>query len=193
MTSWGRFDSTKILGTHFLTLSSELVWRTYIVAEAMPTTRRLEITDEERICSRDIIQGWQNLRATHYHYGIDEDDETFVLQIAAIGSTKVSSLSRSSDRFVHRQHRRNHRPLPSTETTLASVVELPEHTGINDHVIDMVDDKQPLYGPIYSLGPVELGTLKTYNETNLASNFIRPFMSPVLRYCSYEMRWEAYL
>ena len=26
----------------------------------------------------------------------------------------------------------------------------------NDHPIDLVDDKQPLYGPIYGLGPVEL-------------------------------------
>ena len=37
-----------------------------------------------------------------------------------------------------------------------SAAELPEHTGINDHPIDLVDDKQPPYGPIYSLGLVEL-------------------------------------
>ncbi len=38
-------------------------------------------------------------------------------------------------------------------------VELPEHTGINDHTIELVDDRQTPYGPIYSLGPVELETL----------------------------------
>ncbi len=38
--------------------------------------------------------------------------------------------------------------------------ELSEHTGINDHAIDLVDDRQLPYGPIYSLGPVELETLK---------------------------------
>ena len=59
-----------------------------------------------------------------------------------------------------------------------SAVEIPEHTGINDHPIDLVDGKQPPYGPIYSLGPVELETLKTYIETNLASGFIRPSQSP---------------
>ena len=56
--------------------------------------------------------------------------------------------------------------------------ELLEHTGINDHAIELVDDRQPPYGPIYSLGPVELETLKTYIETNLKNGFIRPSKSP---------------
>ena len=59
-----------------------------------------------------------------------------------------------------------------------SAAELPKHTGINDHPIDLIDDKQPPYRPIYSLRPVELETLKTYIETNLANGFIRPSMSP---------------
>ncbi len=58
-------------------------------------------------------------------------------------------------------------------------VELPEHTGINDHAIKFVDNQQPLYGPIYSLRPVELKTLKAYIEKNLASSFIKPFKLPV--------------
>ena len=60
----------------------------------------------------------------------------------------------------------------------SSAAELFKHTGINDHPIDLVDDKQPPYGPIYSLGLVELETLKTYIETNLANGFIRPSQSP---------------
>ena len=59
-----------------------------------------------------------------------------------------------------------------------SAAELPEHTGINDHPINLLDDKQPLYGLIYSLGPVELETLKTYIKANLASGFIKPSKSP---------------
>ena len=55
--------------------------------------------------------------------------------------------------------------------------ELPEHTGINNHAIKLVDSQQPPYGPIYSLGPVELETLKTYIETNLANEFMRPSKS----------------
>ena len=56
--------------------------------------------------------------------------------------------------------------------------ELPEHTGINNHAIELVEGQQPPYGPIYSLGPVELETLKAYIETNLANRFIRPSKSP---------------
>ncbi len=53
-----------------------------------------------------------------------------------------------------------------------------EHTGINDYAIELVDDQQPLYGPIYSLGPMELETLKAYIDNNLANGFIRPSKSP---------------
>ena len=35
-----------------------------------------------------------------------------------------------------------------------STVVLPEHTEINMHAINLEEDKQTLYGPIYSLGPV---------------------------------------
>ena len=56
--------------------------------------------------------------------------------------------------------------------------ELPKHTGINDHAIKLVEGQQSSYGPIYSLGPVELETLKAYIETNLANKFIRPSKSP---------------
>ena len=56
--------------------------------------------------------------------------------------------------------------------------ELPEYTEINTHAIDMEEDKQLLYGHIYSLGPMELETFKTYIETNLANGFIRSLKSP---------------
>ncbi len=56
--------------------------------------------------------------------------------------------------------------------------ELLEHTEIKDHAIELVDDWQPPYGSIYSLGPVELEILKAYIENNLANNFIRPSKSP---------------
>ena len=41
-------------------------------------------------------------------------------------------------------------------------MKLPKLTGINDQAIDLIESKQTLYGPVYSLGPVELETLKTY-------------------------------
>ncbi len=57
------------------------------------------------------------------------------------------------------------------------IAELLEHTGINNHAIELVDDQQPPYKPIYSLGPVELEILKAYIKNNLANGFIIPFKS----------------
>ena len=55
---------------------------------------------------------------------------------------------------------------------------LPERTNLNEHAINLEDGKQPPYEPIYSLGPVELETLKIYIETHLKTGFIRPSKSP---------------
>ena len=57
--------------------------------------------------------------------------------------------------------------------------ELLENTGINEHTIKLEKNKQPLFGPIYSLGPIKLETLKTYIQINLANSFIWPSKSPV--------------
>ena len=43
---------------------------------------------------------------------------------------------------------------------------------MNEHAIKLEEGKQPPFGPIYSLGPVELDTLKTYIKTNLAKGVI---------------------
>ena len=56
--------------------------------------------------------------------------------------------------------------------------ELSKYTKINNHAIELVKSQQPLYRPIYSLGPVKLEILKAYIETNLANGFIRPSKSP---------------
>ena len=53
-----------------------------------------------------------------------------------------------------------------------NVAELLDNTGINEHTIKLKKSKQPPFGPIYSLGSVELETLKIYIETNLANGFI---------------------
>ncbi len=74
--------------------------------------------------------------------------------------------------------------VPSEYTDFADVfspklaAELSKHTRINDYAIELVDDWQSPYSPIYSLRPVELETWKAYIENNLANNFIRPSKSP---------------
>ena len=71
--------------------------------------------------------------------------------------------------------------------------ELSEHTGINDHTIELVDGQQRPYRPIYSLVPVELKTLKAYIETNLAKGFIRPSMSPAGALILFDRKSDGFL
>ena len=55
--------------------------------------------------------------------------------------------------------------------------ELPEYE-ISNNVIELVDNWQLPYGPIYSLEPIELEILKAYIKNNLTNRLIKPFMSP---------------
>ena len=43
---------------------------------------------------------------------------------------------------------------------------------MNKYIIKLKKDKQPLFGLIYNLEPIELETLKTYIQINLANGFI---------------------
>ena len=53
-----------------------------------------------------------------------------------------------------------------------NVAKLLDLAEINDYATKLEEDKQPLFGQIYSLELVELKILKTYIKTNLANNFI---------------------
>ena len=59
-----------------------------------------------------------------------------------------------------------------------NAAELPENTEMNEHIIELEKDKQPPFGLIYSLEPVELEILKIYIKINSANGFIQPFKSP---------------
>lgn len=50
--------------------------------------------------------------------------------------------------------------------SLRFTAKLSKHTKITNYLIDLVDDQQPFYEPIYSLEPIELENLKIYIETN---------------------------
>lgn len=56
-------------------------------------------------------------------------------------------------------------------------MELFKNKGINKYVIKLEEDKQPPYRLIYSLGLVELETLKTYIKTYLKTGLIWPSKS----------------
>ena len=52
-------------------------------------------------------------------------------------------------------------------------VELPEYMRINNYTIELIDNWQPLYSFIYSLGFMKLEILKIYIKNNLTNSFIK--------------------
>ena len=170
-----------VLGMPFLTLiganidflGRELWWKTYSTKEALPTTRYVELVDKKEFASA----------------ALNPEHETYIIHVGSVSSDMLPSSSLD----VHPFRRPQVSGLIAEEAPtkvlakysdfadvfspdLAS--ELFEHTGINNHAIKLVDGQQPPYGPIYSLGPVELESLKAYIETNLSNGFIRPSKSP---------------
>ncbi len=166
-----------VLGMPFLTMSHvdvnfqarNLQWRSYTTGEVLPTTRQVELIGKKEFAGA----------------ALDPEYEAFVVHVAAlcVDSGNELHLSRRAQ-IAHLKADEAPTEVPSEYTDFADVfspklvVELPEHTGINDYAIKLVDDRQPQYDPVYSLGPVKLETLKAYIENNLASDFIKPFKSP---------------
>ena len=121
------------------------------------------------------------------------EHETYVVHVTSFSSTPLTSL-KSTPLDVHPSWRPQISGLIAENAStkifakyldFADVFspdltfELPQQSGINDHAIELVKGcQQQPYGPIYSLKPVELETLKAYIETNLGNGFIRPSKSP---------------
>ena len=173
-----------VLGMLFLTLSGtdvdfsgqELRWKTSTTKEVFPTTRRVELVGKKEFVAA----------------ALDPEHETYVVHVASLSSTPLASLG-SPPLDVHLSRRPQISGLiaeeaftkvPAKYSDFVDVFspdlafKLSKNTGINDHAIELVEGQQSPYGPIYSLGPVELETLKAYIETNLANGFIRPSKSP---------------
>ena len=161
-----------VLGMPFLTLSNadvqfvekELTWRSYTTAEALPTTKWVELINKKKFAK----------------VALDEKSETFVIYVASLNLTpgihpdraaQIASLLTEEVKIPDEYS--DFTDVFSKEKALV----LPERIELNEHAIDLENGKQPPYGPIYSLGPVELETLKTYIETHLKTGFIRPSKS----------------
>lgn len=59
--------------------------------------------------------------------------------------------------------------------SLDLAAKLSKYTEINDYAINLIDNKQLPYNPIFSLESIKLKIIKTYIEINLANSFIRSF------------------
>ena len=153
-----------------------LTWKSYTTSKALPTTKRVRLVDPKEF----VIAA------------LDVDNETFVVHVAI---RKREKMALDPDRKAQIGVQSGIQvgallfceaptEVPAEYSNYSDVfltenaAEPPENTGMNEHTIELEEDKQPLFGPIYSLGPIELEILKTYIKTNLANGFIRPSKSP---------------
>ena len=115
----------------------------------------------------------------------DPEHEVFIIHVAALSvdSDDEVHLSKSAQ-IAHLKMDKTPIKVSSKYADFADIflsklaTGLPEHTRMNNHAIKIMDSQQPLFGPIYSLGPVELKMLKAYIKNNLANGFIKPSKSP---------------
>ena len=165
-----------ILGMPFLKISNAdvsfgegtLTWKTYTTNKALPTTERVQIIDK-----KDFVIA-----------ALDADSKTFVVHVAFREREGMPVHSERQAQVGALLFNEAPTEVPAEYSDYSDVfsaehaAELPENTGINEHAIKLEEGKQPPYGLIYSLGPVELEILKIYIETNLVNSFIRPSKSP---------------
>ncbi len=167
-----------VLGMSFLSRSNadfqfdagELNWRSYTVAEVLSTASGVELIDKHVFAKA----------------ALGKNSEMFVVHVAALEAPKPTmSLHPFRVPLVAAlQQNKFSTKIPLDYADYADVllfeptIELPGNTSINEHAIELVEGKQSPYGPIYSLRPVELETLKTYIETYLKTGYIRPSKSP---------------
>ncbi len=166
-----------VLGILFLTISNadidfqaqDLQWRFYTIGDVILITKQVELIGKKEFVAVTLDQEYEVFVVHIVALSVDLGYEVYPSRRAQIAHPKADKalsevLSKYAD-FVD-----------VFSPRLA--VEYPEHTGINDHAIEFVDDWKPLYGPIYSLGPVELEILKAYIKNNLSNGFIRPSKFP---------------
>ncbi len=141
-----------VLGIPFLSLSNadvefgelkKLTWRTYTAVEALPTTSRVKLIDKSKFA-----------RAA-----LDENSETFVIHVSALEATTIHPFQ--AGQIAALQWDKAPTKIPAEYSDYADVflsdlaIELPKNTGLNEHAIELVEGKQPRYGPIYALSLVE--------------------------------------
>ena len=143
----------------------ELIWRSYITEQALTTICWVELIEKKEFAKTALNE---NVKAFVIYMAF------FILKMSIHPAQEAQT-----DFFIAKKVN-----VPAEYLDFANVFSkksaemLPKRTKINKHAIKLKDGKQPSYRPIYSLGSVELETLKTYIKTNLANGFIWPLKSP---------------
>ena len=149
-----------------------LMWKSYTIKNVLPIIKQVQLVDPKKFVK----------------VALDTDSKTFVMHVA-IQKHKKMIIDPARKAQIKAQSAAQVKDLIfdkvptevlveysdySNVFSIENAAELSEYTKINNHAIELEEGKQPPFGPIYSLGLIELETLKTYIETNLANGFIRP-------------------
>ncbi len=143
----------------------KLTWKSYITAKALLTINRIEIIDKNKFAKT----------------ALNKNSEIFVIYVSALKATMIHISW--AGQIAALQWNKAFIKIPVEYFDYVNVfstdliIELTKNTGINEHAIKLIKEKQLLYRPIYALSPVELETLKTYIKTHLKSGFIQSFKS----------------
>ena len=158
----------------FLTLSNadiqfaekKLIKRSYIVAKTLLTIKQVEIINEKEFVKT----------------ALDENVEVFVVYVTSLSlSLMLIYLARIAQiaLLITEEIKIPAEYLDFSDAFLEEkTLMLLEITGLNKHAIKLQESHQLSYELIYSLGQVELKTLKIYIETNLANGFTWPSKLP---------------
>ena len=164
-------DSPVILGMSWLILanlnvhweidekkSGHLEWKKYDAQTVLETFRRIDLSD---------VEDWAK-------EAINEANQVYVMHVKHIPESIIMSSEESKpDESIMPKAYDEFKDVFSEEN--ANI--FPKH-GEHDHAIDLIDGRQPPYGPIYNLSETELTTLRQYIDKNLANQFIRSSKSP---------------
>ena len=168
----------------------KLWWRTYISEIAVLTIRHIELVDKKEFA----VAAFNPEHKTYVvHFGLFSFNvlsSSSLLDFHPFQRPQISGLI-TQEAFT----KVSAKYLDFADVFSSDLVsELPKHTGMNDHGIELVDScQQSPYEPIYSLGLVELKTLKAYIETNLANEYIRPSKSPIGASILFNQKSDSFL
>ena len=122
-----------VLGMPFLTLSGtdvdflsqELRWRTYTTNKALPTTRRVELVGKKEFAAA----------------ALNSEHGTFVVYVASLNSTLLDARPHISGLIAEEASTKIFAKYSDFADVFSPDLasKLPEHTGIKDHAIELVD------------------------------------------------------
>lgn len=118
----------------------EFRYRSYIIENGLPTTKWVKLIRKKEFAA----------------ISLDLENQIFIIHIAFIINLDLHRLFKKAQITLLKVDK-TFITVPSKYTNFTNlfspvlIIELFKHIGINTHIIKLIDNKQPLYSPIYSL------------------------------------------